>query len=182
MQRGPQPGCAAGLPALMLSVQALKARYRPSDPPVIEDLSFTLPDGGSLALLGPSGCGKTTLLHLLCGVLTPEHGELRFDGEPLTPEPGQTYTGDIQVLGSYASEPVEPEEDSTQEEAPAAEPLEPTAVETPEAGDPAEPSAAEPAPAPEAESQTPYGVIIVVAVVVIAVVAVLISALRRKKQ
>lgn len=108
--------------------------------------------------------------------------EITLDGEPLNPEPGQTYTGDIQVLGSYAPEPVEPEEDSTQEEAPAAEPLEPTAVETPEAGDPAEPSAAEPAPAPEAESQTPYGVIIVVAVVVIAVVAVLISALRRKKQ
>ncbi len=86
MQRGPQPGRVAGLPALMLSVQALKARYRPSDPPVIEGLSFTLPDGGSLALLGPSGCGKTTLLHLLCGVLTPEHGELRFDGEPLTPK------------------------------------------------------------------------------------------------
>lgn len=70
----------------MLCVRELSGRYRPGDLPVIENLSFSLPDGGSLALLGPSGCGKTTLLHLLCGVLSPERGELLFDGEPLTPK------------------------------------------------------------------------------------------------
>lgn len=27
-------------------------------------------------------------------------GDITLDGEPLTPEPGKTYTGDIQVTGS----------------------------------------------------------------------------------
>lgn len=33
--------------------------------PVIKDLSFALPPGGSLAIVGESGCGKSTLLTAL---------------------------------------------------------------------------------------------------------------------
>ncbi len=37
--------------------------------------------GESVALVGPSGSGKTTLLHLVAGILTPDTGRVRVDGE-----------------------------------------------------------------------------------------------------
>ena len=39
--------------------------------------------GESVALVGPSGSGKTTLLHLVAGILTPDTGRVRVDGEDL---------------------------------------------------------------------------------------------------
>jgi osmoprotectant transport system ATP-binding protein len=36
-------------------------------------------------LIGPSGCGKSTLLRLMIGLLRPDEGEVRFDGQLLTP-------------------------------------------------------------------------------------------------
>src|SRR6185369_3296806 len=36
--------------------------------------------GEIVAVMGPSGSGKTTLLHCLAGILTPDEGEIRFDG------------------------------------------------------------------------------------------------------
>jgi putative ABC transport system ATP-binding protein len=39
--------------------------------------------GEMLAVMGPSGSGKSTLLHCLAGILTPESGEICFDGRRL---------------------------------------------------------------------------------------------------
>src|SRR5262245_39362758 len=36
--------------------------------------------GEVLAVMGPSGSGKSTLLHCLAGILTPDSGEVVFDG------------------------------------------------------------------------------------------------------
>ena len=36
--------------------------------------------GEVLAVMGPSGSGKSTLLHCLAGILTPDRGEVVFDG------------------------------------------------------------------------------------------------------
>lgn len=44
---------------------------------VLSDVSFTLPEGGTLAVTGPSGCGKTTLLRLAAGLLEPGSGQIR---------------------------------------------------------------------------------------------------------
>jgi heme exporter protein A len=44
-------------------------------------LSFNLADGQLLWVLGPNGSGKTSLLRLLCGLLRPEAGTVRWNGE-----------------------------------------------------------------------------------------------------
>ena len=50
---------------------------------VLEDIHFTLPAGGSLAVQGPSGSGKSTLLAILAGLERPTAGEVRVDGRRL---------------------------------------------------------------------------------------------------
>ncbi|MEZ5933888.1 MAG: ABC transporter ATP-binding protein [Alphaproteobacteria bacterium] len=55
--------------------------------PVIADLSLTLEAGRIVSIVGPSGCGKTTLLNVLCGLLAPSGGEVRWYGRPLTSMP-----------------------------------------------------------------------------------------------
>ena len=50
--------------------------------PVFEGLTFTVEQGGSLALTGPSGSGKSTLLNILSGLDSADAGQLALLGEP----------------------------------------------------------------------------------------------------
>lgn len=50
--------------------------------PVLKDISFELKDGESVALIGRNGSGKSTLIKLLCGLYTPDSGEIYINGEP----------------------------------------------------------------------------------------------------
>lgn len=43
---------------------------------VLDHFSLQIPPKGVLCLFGPSGCGKTTLLRVLCGLISPEGGEI----------------------------------------------------------------------------------------------------------
>ncbi|NCB63063.1 MAG: ATP-binding cassette domain-containing protein [Clostridia bacterium] len=70
----------------MLEVRNLTVRYPNHHAPAVAGLSFTVEEGGLLAVAGPSGCGKTTLLSALAGILPPASGELRFGGEVLDPK------------------------------------------------------------------------------------------------
>lgn len=47
--------------------------------PVIDVPRFDLGDGEHVALVGGSGTGKTTLLHLIAGILAPDHGRIVYD-------------------------------------------------------------------------------------------------------
>jgi branched-chain amino acid transport system ATP-binding protein len=43
--------------------------------------------GEAVAVVGPNGAGKTTLLRVISGVIAPRHGDLLFEGHPLTGRP-----------------------------------------------------------------------------------------------
>ena len=49
----------------------------------IDDLSTRFERGRTHVLLGSSGCGKSTILRLILGLLTPERGVVRVDGQPV---------------------------------------------------------------------------------------------------
>ena len=63
---------------MRLEANGLSFSYSRRD--VLSDISFTIEDGRSLALLGRNGSGKTTLLRLLLGFLKPDEGEVLIDG------------------------------------------------------------------------------------------------------
>ena len=66
----------------VLDVQGLTKTYRSGNGAltVIRDISFSLAQGATCAILGPSGSGKTTLLSLCAGLDQPSGGEVRLDG------------------------------------------------------------------------------------------------------
>jgi putative ABC transport system ATP-binding protein len=49
----------------------------------LDNVSFTIPDGASVAILGKSGSGKSTLMHAMSGLDRPEAGEVIIDGEDI---------------------------------------------------------------------------------------------------
>ncbi len=48
-------------------------------------LSLEIPPGKTAVLIGPSGCGKSTILRIMIGLITPDAGEVRLDGEAVAP-------------------------------------------------------------------------------------------------
>ncbi len=71
--------------AELLRVEQLCAGY--GDAMVLEDISFRLDDGDSLALLGRNGMGKTTLLATLMGATRQHRGTIVFRGADLVAVP-----------------------------------------------------------------------------------------------
>lgn len=53
--------------------------------PVLEGVTFDLAPGSRTLLLGASGSGKTSLLNILCGLQSPDAGEVRLGGEAIAP-------------------------------------------------------------------------------------------------
>ena len=66
----------------MLEVLGLRKAYETLV--AVEDVSFRVEPGEVVGLLGPNGAGKTTTVSMISGLLTPDRGEVRIDGRPLT--------------------------------------------------------------------------------------------------
>lgn len=57
------------------------------DTVVLDDVSLTVADGEIVALLGASGSGKSTLLRVVAGLIRPDAGTVRIDGDDVTGVP-----------------------------------------------------------------------------------------------
>lgn len=49
----------------------------------VNDVGFCMENKQILGLIGPNGAGKTTLLRLIMGILRPDRGSVRFQGEEI---------------------------------------------------------------------------------------------------
>jgi putative ABC transport system ATP-binding protein len=49
----------------------------------LKNVSFTVPDGASIAIVGKSGSGKSTLMHSMSGLDRPSVGEIIIDGKDI---------------------------------------------------------------------------------------------------
>ncbi len=68
-------------PELLQVSRLRKTFYGGPDPKtVLDNISFTLSNHDSLAVVGPSGCGKTTLLLMIAGLLPPSEGTILLEG------------------------------------------------------------------------------------------------------
>lgn len=48
---------------------------------ILEDVNLTVYDGETMVILGASGSGKSTLLKLIIGLLKPDSGSIKVNGE-----------------------------------------------------------------------------------------------------
>jgi len=70
----------------------------------LDDVSLTIHDGETLAVIGPSGCGKSTLLRVIAGLEIPETGRVLYDDRDMeNVKPGDRGIG--MVFQSYALYP-----------------------------------------------------------------------------
>lgn len=67
----------------MIEVRHLQKRF--GEQPVLDDVSFRIENGESVAIIGRSGCGKSVLLKHLIGLMKPDAGEVLIDNENIVP-------------------------------------------------------------------------------------------------
>lgn len=62
----------------MLRAEGLRHHFGPVR--ALDDISFTVHSGQTLAVFGPNGAGKTTLLKVLAGLIQPQRGRTQVEG------------------------------------------------------------------------------------------------------
>ena len=74
-----------GKPAPIIEARGVEKSF--GHTPALRGATIAVARGEILAVMGPSGSGKSTLLHCLAGILTPDEGEVWFDGARLDTMP-----------------------------------------------------------------------------------------------
>lgn len=135
-------------------------------------IALTVGDGAVWNVTGDSSLKSLTVME--GGTV---QGDITLDGKPLTPEPGKTYTGDIQVTGSIPEEEPESLVESAVETVAAPEV---SAEEAPAAEEPA--PEASPEPVVETTSQNSGSTVVAVVLAVAALAMIAAAVIIRKKK
>ena len=73
----------------MITVHDLTRRY--GDTTVVDGVSFDVRPGRTTGFVGANGAGKTTTMRMIMGVLGTSAGEVRWNGEPITPDVRRSF-------------------------------------------------------------------------------------------
>ncbi len=83
--REPDASAEASAPDYIVEVEGLTKTYKvrgsKEDFVAVDDISFAIPRGETVAIVGESGSGKTTTARMMLKVIEPTSGVIRFDGE-----------------------------------------------------------------------------------------------------
>ena len=69
---------------MFLEVHNVTKGYGASVRPVLKDVNLSMREGEFVCVVGYSGSGKTTLINTIAGLLTPDSGEIRLNGQRIT--------------------------------------------------------------------------------------------------
>ena len=69
----------------LIAVQNVDASYTGGEK-VLDDVSFDIYEGMTVAVVGESGSGKSTAARVITGLLPPSKGQVLFKGEPFPPD------------------------------------------------------------------------------------------------
>lgn len=72
--------------------------YSTLKPALVEDFSFHLNSGDSIAFVGPSGCGKSTVAKTVSGLYRPWSGSILLDGIPMESVPREIRNASIATV------------------------------------------------------------------------------------
>lgn len=67
----------------ILEVRSLSKRF--GKIVTAKQMNLSVEAGAIHGIVGPNGAGKTTFFNMLCGLLSPDEGEILFDGQDITP-------------------------------------------------------------------------------------------------
>ncbi len=67
-----------------ISLNYIRFSYPNAAQPALNNLSLTIPAKSTIGLVGTTGSGKTTLVDLILGLLEPQQGTLKVDGQVIT--------------------------------------------------------------------------------------------------
>lgn len=81
-----------------VELEAISFGYSILEKPLVEDFSFHLKTGNSIAFVGASGCGKSTVSKIVSGLYLPWSGEVRMDGIPVKNIPKEIMSSSVSTV------------------------------------------------------------------------------------
>ena len=76
----------------------------------LENISFTLAEGKTLAIVGETGSGKSTLAKLLVGIEKPDSGDILLAGQPLRTSHYRHYNHTVRYIFQDAAKSLNPQQ------------------------------------------------------------------------
>ena len=81
-----------------IALRHVSYRYSDSEPYIFEDITMTVNNGESVAIIGPSGCGKTTLMKIMMGLCEASNGDVLVDQNERNPSNLRNFRSQIAAV------------------------------------------------------------------------------------